>query len=181
MIDIEPGLVSVAREGGAPLNQLIEAVWPDVYRIALGVLRNRSLAEECAQETCIGIVGALATLSDVSAFRAWVHRSTMNRAISLGRREQRRTGAIIEEGSITEDRSISIDLQRAIASLPLEQRGLVILHYYAELTSDEIAGTRGIAASTVRFRLMQARRALRKALGDHHPSTQLPNQGVING
>jgi len=181
MIDIQPGLIGQAREGGPPLNQLIEAIWPDIYRVALGVLRNHGLAEECAQETCVTVVRALGTLADANAFRAWVYRSAMNRAISIGRREQRRAGSIVEEGSITEDRSIAIDLERAIASLPLEQRGLVILHYYAGLTSDEIAGTRGIAASTVRFRLMQARHALRKALDDHHSSTAAPQQGVING
>ena len=181
MIEIQPELIAKAREGGTALNRLIEAIWPDVYRVALGVLRNRGLAEECAQETCIGVVRALNTLGDSGAFRAWVYRSAMNRAISIGRREQRRLGAAVEEGSISEDCTTSIDLERALALLPLEQRGLVILHYYAGLSSDEIAGTRGIAASTVRFRLMQARRALRKTLDDHHSSTQPSNQGVING
>ena len=181
MIEVEADLIGKARDGGPALNHLIEAIWPDVYRVALGVLRNPGLAEECAQETCLAMTRSLRTLSDLGAFRAWVYRSAMNRAISIGRREQRRAGSIVEDRSITEDRASSMDLERAISSLPLEQRGLVILYYYAGLSSDEIAGTRGIAASTVRFRLMQARRALRKALGDHHPSTTSLNQGVING
>jgi len=54
--------------------------------------------------------------------------------------------------------------KRQIAALPLEQRAAVVLHYYVGLKSSEIAAATGLPASTIRFHLMLARRALRKTL-----------------
>ena len=62
------------------------------------------------------------------------------------------------------DRSDALDLRDALMKLPVEQRGAIVLHYYVGLNSREIAAATGLAAPTVRFHLMLARRTLHKAL-----------------
>ncbi|HKE37757.1 MAG TPA: sigma factor-like helix-turn-helix DNA-binding protein, partial [Candidatus Baltobacteraceae bacterium] len=62
------------------------------------------------------------------------------------------------------DSSDALDLYDALAALPVDQRAALVLHYYAGLSSFDIAAVLGVAAPTVRFRIMLARRALAKAL-----------------
>ena len=62
------------------------------------------------------------------------------------------------------DRSDALDLYKALAALPPVQRAAIVLRYYADLSSAEIAAATGLPASTVRFHLMLARRKLRKVL-----------------
>ena len=53
---------------------------------------------------------------------------------------------------------------RALDALPRALRTVVVLTYFEELTSAEIAGVLGIPAPTVRFRLMRARQRLKPLL-----------------
>jgi RNA polymerase sigma-70 factor, ECF subfamily len=147
------------------IDELIARVWPEAYRIAYGILRDRGLAEDAAQEACASIAAKCDSLKDAAAFRTWMYRIAANRAISIGRK--RRSTALlstIDEPLLDDDPTERLDIANALALLPLEQRALVVLHYYAGLSSGDIAGSTGLAASTVRFRLMLARQALRKAL-----------------
>jgi RNA polymerase sigma factor (sigma-70 family) len=64
----------------------------------------------------------------------------------------------------------ALDLHNALSTLSPTQRAVALLHYYAGLNSTEIAAAIGVSPSTVRFHLMLARKALRKALS----SPQIP-------
>jgi len=68
---------------------------------------------------------------------------------------------------VASDRESSLDVSRALDSLSPDLRAAVVLHYYAELTSKEIGAVLGVAAPTVRFRLMLARRRLKPLLSEH--------------
>jgi RNA polymerase sigma-70 factor (ECF subfamily) len=56
------------------------------------------------------------------------------------------------------------ELLAALGDLPRMQRAVILLHDYADRPTSEIAQTFGIARSTVRVHLSQARRTLRKDL-----------------
>jgi RNA polymerase sigma-70 factor, ECF subfamily len=167
-IDLESHLIRKAQsEGGAALERVIEAVWPEAFRIAAGILRDRGLAEDTAQEACAAIVAALPKLRDDSTFGAWCYTIIVNRAISTAR--SRRTAQSlegVERSEVCFNGEDAIDLATALASLPVSQRGAIILHYYAGLSSREIAEATGLPRSTIRFHLMLARRRLRAALSE---------------
>jgi RNA polymerase sigma-70 factor (ECF subfamily) len=57
-----------------------------------------------------------------------------------------------------------IDLERAIAALPDQQRVVVVLHYVEGFTHEEIAEQLRIAPGTSKATLSRARQALRRAL-----------------
>lgn len=75
-----------------------------------------------------------------------------------------------ENPSISDERlSASLAAPRiaaALASLSGEQREVILLHAWAELTHDEIALALNVAPGTVRSRLSRARAALAEQLGD---------------
>ena len=55
-------------------------------------------------------------------------------------------------------------LWQAVQALPRDQREAVVLFYYEDLSTEEIAGIVGAAPGTVRVRLSRAREQLRKRL-----------------
>lgn len=174
-LDLDPSLVQAAATENTALERLIAAVWPDAYRLAAGIVHDRGLAEDVAQEACAAMAVALASLKDARAFRTWFYRLVVHEAINVARRQPKL--ASIDESAfkpIEEDRAQSLDLANALRRLPREQRAVVLLHYYAGLNSREIAEAAHLPASTVRFHLMLARRALRRAisLAEHPVSTE---------
>lgn len=58
-------------------------------------------------------------------------------------------------------------LHRSIRLLPAPLREVLALSVLGEMTSAEIGGALGVPPGTVRYRLMQARRALQRALDDN--------------
>jgi RNA polymerase sigma factor (sigma-70 family) len=57
-------------------------------------------------------------------------------------------------------------LARALGLLSRDQRDVLLLHAWADLTSEEIASALGVPAGTIRSRLSRARAELRDYLGD---------------
>lgn len=162
---VDPELIAAARRSDASLERLIEAVWPEAYRLAASLLRDRTLAEDVAQETCATMARSLHALKDVRTFSSWLYRIVTNQAISAARKRRPTLPMdAIPERCTQFDSSDALDLYNALATLPVDQRAAIVLHYYGGLNSPEIAEALGVAAPTVRFRIMLARRALAKAL-----------------
>jgi RNA polymerase sigma factor (sigma-70 family) len=57
-------------------------------------------------------------------------------------------------------------LARALGMLSQDQRDVLLLHAWADLSSEEIASSLGMSAGTIRSRLSRARARLRDYLGD---------------
>jgi RNA polymerase sigma factor (sigma-70 family) len=164
-LTLDSDLVDRARSGGADLERLITAVWPEAYRIAFSIIRDGGLAEDAAQEACCAMARSLSTLKNPGAFRAWSYKIIVNHAIAIERRRPRNQDLdALSNVGVTFDHSDALDLYNALAALSPVQRGAIILHYYAGLNSGEIGAATGLPRSTVRFHLMLARRTLRKSL-----------------
>ena len=177
---LDSGLIESARSGGADLEHLITTVWPEAYRIALSILRDIGLAEDAAQEACAAIARSLPALKNTNGFAAWSYRIIVNQAITAARRSPctQTLDALVDRGIHT-DQSDVLDLYKALAALPYVQRGVIILHYYAGLNSSDIGVATGLPSSTVRFHLMLARRALRRALSVADARTVQPSEEVV--
>jgi RNA polymerase sigma-70 factor (ECF subfamily) len=173
-LDLDRDLIRTAQlEGGSALECVIRSVWTEGYRIAASILRDRGLAEDAIQEACIAIVLGLPKLRDVVTFNAWCYKIIVNRAISTARR-RRKTQPLeaIEAQEVRFNSDDALDLANALSTLSAEERGAVILYYYAGLTSREIAESTGLPRSTIRFHLMRARRRLRSKLADDGVGSQ---------
>lgn len=162
---IDREFVERARSLGTELERLITVIWPEAYRIAFSIIRDAGLAEDAAQEACATIARSLPTLKQPEVFPAWSYKIIVNRALTAARRRPiTQPLDVLADRATLVDQSESLDLQKALADLPYVQRAAVVLHYYVGLNSSEIAAATNVGSSTVRFHLMVARRALRKAL-----------------
>jgi len=101
--------------------------------------------------------------------RAYLYRAVLNRALSerrsTGRRQAREALAAGREHAA--EAGSSVDAQRALAGLSPQQRAVVYLTYWDDLTPAQVADLLGVGEGTVRKQLSRAREQLRRTLGDH--------------
>jgi RNA polymerase sigma-70 factor, ECF subfamily len=160
-------LVEAARTGGRDeIELLLRTVWPDAYRLARGVLGEDQPAEDAAQEACIVLYRTIASLRSSAAFRTWFYRIVVREAAELKRRRSR-TEPAPETSESAADQTAPIDVWRALSTLTHKLREVVVLRYFEDLSSPEIASVLAIPEGTVRFRLMIAKQRLRPLLGEY--------------
>jgi RNA polymerase sigma factor (sigma-70 family) len=98
--------------------------------------------------------------------RAYLLRAVTNRASDVRRQQTRRsrrelTTFEFQTSGIPEP---TIDLRRQIAALSVQQRAVIFLTYWEDMTVPAIADLLGLSAGTVHRHLTRARTHLRKAL-----------------
>jgi RNA polymerase sigma-70 factor (ECF subfamily) len=157
---------AAARGGQADIERLIEAAWPDAYRLARSVLGDASAAQDVAQEACVALYRSIAGLRSADAFRVWFYRIVVREATDYQRRRRRAESISGTVAETQADPTDALDVWRALDRLPSSLRKVVVLHYFEDLSSREIARILRIPDGTVRFRLMVARRRLRPLLGE---------------
>lgn len=156
--------IDAARTGDAAhIERLLEAVWPDAYRLARAIVPQRHAAEDAAQEACVTIFRHIGTLRRSDSFGTWFYRIVVREAL-----KQKKAGAAASsfepEAAYSDDPAQVIDLWRALDALTDKLRAVVVLHYFEGLPGREIAGILRVPHATVRFRLMAARRRLQRDL-----------------
>ena len=75
-LTVGPRVIESAQGGSEALEELIAAVWPEAYRLALVILRDRGLAEDAAQEACAAIARSLTSLKSWMPSRRGAIRSS---------------------------------------------------------------------------------------------------------
>jgi RNA polymerase sigma-70 factor (ECF subfamily) len=143
-----------------------------VYALCLRMAGDPTLAEELAQEAFVRAWQKLGSFRGASAFSTWLHRVTVNVVLGHRRSTARRETRVSAVGdnlprdvAVREARTAeSIDLERAISSLPDGARRVFVLHDVEGFRHREISRLTGIAVGTSKAQLHRARKLLRKAL-----------------
>ena len=159
--------------GGTAVHEDIETWltegYPTSFRTACLILGNRADAEEAVQEAFLRAWRFRTSLAPGSDVRPWLYRVVVNTCNSKLRTEiphrDHRTGDGHLDGlSGPDDGTAGVDLSgdivRALQSLPVHLRVVIVLRYYADLTEREIATAIGRRPGTVKSRLHEARRLL---------------------
>jgi RNA polymerase sigma-70 factor, ECF subfamily len=141
-----------------------------VFALCLRLSGDARRAEELTQDVFIRTWEKLASFRGESAFSSWLHRLTVNVALSEHRGEARRTKRVEVMSELPEvakrgpEPGLDMDLEQAIAKLPPGARRVFVLHDIEGYQHDEIAAQTGIAVGTSKAQLFRARRLLREAL-----------------
>ena len=143
-----------------------------VYALCLRMAGDPTLAEELAQEAFVRAWQKLGSFRGASAFSTWLHRVTVNVVLGHRRSAIRREARVRSVGDdLPRDvagrqpgTAESIDLERAISSLPDGARRVFVLHDVEGFRHREISRLMGIAVGTSKAQLHRARKLLRKAL-----------------
>lgn len=148
--------------------RLADAEWERLRRIAYGILRRPDLADDAAQTALLSVWRDLPRLRDPDRYEAWVHRLLVRRCYAEAKRARlmrERTLPLLTGDSPEEDAIRTVDdrdqLERCFRRLGLDQRIVLVLHYYQGLPLNEIADAMGVPAGTIYSRLHRALREMR--------------------
>jgi RNA polymerase sigma-70 factor (ECF subfamily) len=144
-----------------------------LVNLAYRFCRDRSRAEEMAQEAFLRAWRGLGTWRRDAAFSTWLFALATNlyrtelrripmRTLSLGDAGQLRDARDQDGGLASADRDRVV--QRAVLALPAKYREAMILFYFHGLDVREAALSLGIPEGTVKARLSRAREILRGKL-----------------
>lgn len=148
---------------------------PVLRRFALSLCRNPDIADDLVQITVEKAILGRAGFDPATRLDAWLFRILRNAWIDMTRRHRTRgteidvddipEAATVDGRRLTEARLMLDAAARALESLPVEQREVLILVCYEELSYAEAAQVLGIPVGTVMSRLSRGRIALAEKLG----------------
>ncbi len=176
-----------------------------LFTFLLRMLGERERAEDLAQETFLRIVKGAQAWEHRARFQTWLFTIARNLCVDQSRRDRfRRADSLDAQGPGDEPAMVDsvpgreIDpsrgaesarlrpvLQRALLSLPAEQREVFILREQAGVPFREIAEIQGVNENTVKSRMRYALEGLRKALAaagiSEETAAEEPDPGVRLG
>ena len=184
-------LVSLYLKGDSKsFEALIQKHKNKIYAFILSKIRNRDLAEDIFQDTFIKVINSLqkGKYNEEGKFLPWVMRIANNLVIDYFRKSKKmRTIAptddfdifdILQDGEKNvEDNlvnnQIHKDLRKLIKHLPEDQKEVLKMRYYAELSFKEISECTGVSINTALGRMRYALINLRKLIDTHQLDLQL--------
>ena len=172
------GRLAIGREAGlverlaacdvSALADVYDAHAAVVYRLSLAILGHQEDAEDVLQDVFLALLSARSR--HIRNLRAYVLAAARNRAISLLRRRKRNQPiehslVSVPADCMPEDRSLYLALQRALDQLPIDQKEVVVLKIYCDMTFREISRVVRARHNTVASRYRYAIEKLRRILG----------------
>lgn len=152
-----------------------------IFALAYGILGREEEARDATQETFLAAFRSLRGFRGEAKVSSWLHRIAVNQCISRQRQARVRSEAALEDeqgkdattfvtpvqyspSRVAEDRQETAAVRKAINSLPLELRQIVVMKEFEELTFREIADVLDLPLSTVKSRLYTAMKQLQMRL-----------------
>jgi RNA polymerase sigma-70 factor (ECF subfamily) len=141
-----------------------------IFRTLYGIVLDEATAEDLTQETFERAYRTREEFRGTAPVGAWLHRIAVNLAVSFLRRRQRaqqlpfRLFTRSDAARGFERVEASTLAHRALAALKPKYRTVVVLHFYAGMTRDEIGEVLGIPEGTVASRLASGLALMRRTL-----------------
>jgi len=147
-----------------------------VRSLLLHLCRDHALADDLVQETFVKLFTNLDRYSGEGAFRSWLGGIAYRQFLMAARRQRSHDNKLdlyaavplTATVSVPENAS-SLDLDRALARLPEQQRAAIILSYGCDMSHPEIAREMKAPLGTVKSWLAQAKALLRDQLASSRP------------
>jgi RNA polymerase sigma-70 factor (ECF subfamily) len=178
-------------QAGPPLTpeRVFHDYAPRVYHLARRMLGNDADAEDVTQDVLMQVVRKLDTFRGESAFPTWLHRVTVNAALSSRKKRAQREDHqmadpldnFLDDGHHAHpvhpwsvqpekavlDRETQDLIEKAIAQLPQLYRDVYVLADVEGLPNAEIGAMLNLSVAAVKSRLHRGRLLMRDALAPH--------------
>ena len=165
----------------ACLAQLLKRHKSSIFTAIYLLVKNRALAEDIFQETFIKIINTLrlGNYNEEGKFGPWAVRIGRNLAIDYIRKQKRNMVITDSEGNdilsyiqiaeeSREDKLIQYqteqNIKELVKRLPEEQRQVLIMRHWGDLSFKEIADQTGVSINTALGRMRYALNNLRKMM-----------------
>jgi RNA polymerase sigma factor (sigma-70 family) len=158
------------------LRQIYERYRADLFTIAVSLLGDRDLAEDCLQDVFVRLAEAAGQLQVRSHLKGYLTMAILNKARDRLSRKKRQVDVRIEDMSLSDpmpkpdEQLVDTEQQQrllvAIEQLPLEQREVFVLHAQGQLTFRKIAQHQAVSVRTAHSRYRYAIEKLRSLLSE---------------
>jgi RNA polymerase sigma-70 factor (ECF subfamily) len=197
---VDPNTLSIAQEtawvtasqqgDSLAFNRLVLKWEKSIYNVALRMLQDPEEAAEVTQEVFLAAYKNIRRFRHDAKFSTWLYRIGVNQCITRLRRRPpglhyslddrdssfevagRMQPVESHEAEVLRDES-KTHVRRALESLSLEQKAVVELKFFQELTFEQIASVVQVPLSTVKSRLYAGLETLKSRLGYLGPSTRM--------
>jgi RNA polymerase sigma factor (sigma-70 family) len=152
---------------------IVEKHKDQAYNLSFRICCNHEEAEEIAQDSFMKAYISLKGFKMKSSFATWLYRIVYNTAISHVRIKKRRILSLedfpvdskdfmssnySEEDAEKEYRNSLVNF--ALQKINDDERALVSLYYYEEMSTEEISSITGISKSNIKVKLFRARQKM---------------------
>lgn len=170
----EAALIARAQRGDqVALANLLQMHYLTVKKYLVTVTFDRSLAEDLTQETVIRAIQRIGQFGGRSKFSTWLISIATNLYLDWLRKEKRQQRVLTEAGealrmapTTTEQQGAVDEMLVRVQELPRDVSLPLIMKHYYGYTYEEIAEVMAIPAGTVKSRIFNGIRALRRGLAD---------------
>ncbi len=154
------------------LQLLMEEYGDMVMRLAYTYVKQKELAEDISQEVFISCYKNLETFQNRATYKTWLYRITVNKCKDYFRSWSFRNlqyQNLIRSVFNHREKSVESNIVEkenqerifeTVLSLPIKFREVVILHYYEDLSINEMSELLAVNSNTVKTRLYRARKLL---------------------
>ncbi len=156
-----------------------------IYTAIYMIVKDRYEAQDLLQDTFIKAVNTIkgGRYNEEGKFLPWISRIAHNLAIDHFRRSKRYPEVVLEDGSRVFDsmqfseesyetkqllRDTKSRLRDLIKELPAEQKQVLIMRHYLDMSFQEIADRTGVSINTALGRMRYALINLRKKMTKNH-------------
>ncbi len=159
-------LVDRARRGeGAAFDALYEKNAGRVFAICVRLTADPMWAEELTQDVFVRAWQRIESFRGESRFSSWLYRLAINVVVDAQRRRGREKARFESLADVctphtTDGGAWNLDLERAVARLPVRARTALVLYAIEGYKYDEIADMMDIAIGTVKAHISHARKQL---------------------
>ena len=181
----EPELVDgLISQNNKAIEYLVNIYQKNVIKTAYYFVANMEDAEDLSQEVFLEILKSISRYKKNASLYTWIYRITVNKSLDLLRRQKKRNifqtvGSFVRVSSDgikrddnklaamdtrNEDNEKRKILDKAINSLPENQKIAFILNKYEEMTYKEIAEIMDVSLSSVESLIHRAKLNLQKKL-----------------
>ncbi|MBL4663805.1 MAG: sigma-70 family RNA polymerase sigma factor [Flavobacteriaceae bacterium] len=179
-------LVSAYMKGNEPaLCDLITRHKQRIYSFIYSKVFDRDVAEDIFQDTFIKVIKTLrkGAYNEEGKFLPWVMRIAHNLVIDHFRRNNRMPKfennddfnifSVLSDGSLNAEKllvkeQVEKDVRRLIQELPDDQKEVLVMRMYKEMSFKEISEQTGVSINTALGRMRYALINLRKVIDKHN-------------
>ena len=140
----------------AALADAIDALTPELYRYAAGILLSTADAADAVQTAFVRLWNRRADVRESSAVRAYLYRCTLRACIDI----QRKNRLFVPLPKPDAPRPMSDELADALRRLSSEERAIVYARAVEDAPYAELAERLGMREATVRKKYERAKKKL---------------------
>ena len=174
--------ISLLKQGNLNgLEALVNRYQAKAVRAAYLITHDRAMAEDVAQAAFVKAAERIQQFDENRAFPPWFFRIVVNDALKLARRMKRNVPLddLDEEASALaalladpapqpeqwlEQKQIRERILQAIQSLPPEQRAVIVMRYYLEMSEADMSAKMERPLSSIKWWLRDARKRLNELI-----------------